>query len=115
MPEASPSSIGRTSLPGDSGSTDGPPLDRPRALNCRDQVLAAAIALVHATGINEFTLERLVEAVMDSGAPYKESTIRTHITSRMYANAPKHHGVSYPDFVRTARAHYCLSDQHISG
>jgi hypothetical protein len=37
---------------------------------------------------------------------YKESTIRTHVTSRMCANSPDNHAVTYPDLIRTDVGRY---------
>ena len=34
------------------------------------------------------------------GTSYAEGPIRTHVTSRMCANAPDHHAVTYPDLRR---------------
>lgn len=39
---------------------------------------------------------------------YAESTIRTHVTSRMCASSPDHHGTTYGDFERLDRSHYRL-------
>ena len=39
---------------------------------------------------------------------YSESTIRTHVTSRMCANAPDNHGTTYDDLVRVGRGLYRL-------
>ncbi len=39
---------------------------------------------------------------------YKDSTIKTHITSRLCANAPNHHGATYNDLERTDRGTYRL-------
>ena len=41
-----------------------------------------------------------------NGSSYRESTIRTHVTSRMCANAPDHLAVTYQDFIRTDVGRY---------
>jgi len=43
-----------------------------------------------------------------SGSRYKESTIRTHVTSRMCRNAPKYHATKYDDFERVDYGTYRL-------
>jgi hypothetical protein len=42
------------------------------------------------------------------GSRYAESTIRTHVTSRMSADAPDHHGTTYDDFERLGGGRYRL-------
>jgi len=77
-------------------------------MTCRDEILKIAdrLALESATG--EFSLESLVARMMQQGTEYSESTIRTHVTSRMCANSPDHHAVTYPDLERTGRGLYRL-------
>lgn len=43
-----------------------------------------------------------------AGSKYSESTIRTHVTSRMCADAPVHHGTTYEDFERLGGGRYRL-------
>ncbi len=45
-----------------------------------------------------FTLADVIAQMRARGSQYAESTIRTHVTSRMCANAPDHHAVVYRDF-----------------
>ena len=40
---------------------------------------------------------------------YAESTIRTHVTSRMCGNAPDNHAVTYDDLVRIDAGRYRLA------
>lgn len=40
------------------------------------------------------------------GTRYAESTIRTHITSRMCADAPDNHGTVYADLERVGHGQY---------
>jgi hypothetical protein len=46
----------------------------------------------------KFTLADVIAEMRARGSRYAESTIRTHVTSRMCANAPNHHAVVYRDF-----------------
>lgn len=48
----------------------------------------------------------IVDEVLATTRLYRESTIRTHVVSRMCAQAPRHHAVSYPDLDRVAHALY---------
>ena len=77
-------------------------------MGCRDVVLLAANEIVRRRGINQFSLQEIVDHIMHSGSYYKESTIRTHVTSRMCRNSPKHHAVKYSDFERIGHGKYRL-------
>ncbi|MGI8856802.1 MAG: DUF7669 domain-containing protein [Thermomicrobiales bacterium] len=57
-------------------------------MSCRDEVLVCAKDAVHRTGKEEFTIQNILECMKQKGSRYKESTIRTHITSRLCSNAP---------------------------
>lgn len=78
-------------------------------MTCRDEILLYVRRITQQTGRNEFTLQEIVDALHAQGSSYKESTIRTHITSRMCANAPKHHAVTYDDLERVGEGVYRLS------
>ena len=75
-------------------------------MTCRDEVLTCANRVVSVKGINEFTIDEILTCMRSEGTSYTESTIRTHITSRMCRNAPKHHGTTYDDLERVERAVY---------
>jgi len=51
-------------------------------------------------GKNEFTVAEIINAMRLHGSQYKESTIKTQVTSRMCADSPDHHAVTYDDFER---------------
>ncbi len=70
----------------------------------RDEILAVIPAVVRADGT--FTLEDVVEELRRRGSAYADSTIRTHVTSRMCANAPGNHAVTYDDLERVDRGVY---------
>jgi hypothetical protein len=44
----------------------------------------------------------VIDELLRTGTRYKPSTIRTHIVSRMCANAPDHHASTYDDPERVA-------------
>jgi len=54
-------------------------------------------------------VDQVVDLLLGRKARYAESTIRTHVTSRMCANAPNHHAVTYDDLVRTDGGRYRLA------
>lgn len=75
---------------------------------CREEVLAAAKHVMERSKSNHFSVPQVISYMRQHGTRYADSTIRTHIVSRMCANAPDHHGVTYRDFVRTERGEYEL-------
>ncbi len=74
---------------------------------CRQEVLAAARTL-HEEGRVDFSPVEVIESMQARGTRYAESTIRTHVVSRMCADAPDNHGTTYDDFERVERGHYRL-------
>jgi len=81
---------------------------RGKRMSCRDEILDCVRYVTQRAGRNEFTLKEILDCMRARGTQYKESTIRTHVTSRMCSNAPDHHARTYDDFVRTDRGTYCL-------
>ena len=77
-------------------------------MGCREDVLLAARALVARTGRETFGVADIIREMERRGTTYAESTIRTHVTSRMCGQAPKHHWTIYDDFDRLNRNTYRL-------
>jgi hypothetical protein len=77
-------------------------------MTCRDEILAAFRLLTGQTGRSQCTAAEIVEELKRQGTTYQESTIRTHVTSRMCGNAPDHHPVVYDDLERVGRGQYRL-------
>ena len=77
-------------------------------MTCRDEILTCANRIVSVKGCNEFTIAEILTCMRSEGTLYSESTIRTHITSRMCHNVPKHHGTTYDDLERVERGVYRL-------
>jgi hypothetical protein len=75
-------------------------------VTCRDEILAAFERLERRHGRRDFDLADIVQEVQAAGSTYKESTIRTHVTSRLCADAPDHHGTTYADLERVERGRY---------
>ena len=78
-------------------------------MTARDEVLAAARTLATRSSDGTFSIEDVVALMRREGTSYKESTIRTHVVSRMCANAPDNHAVTYRDLFRTDVGRYRLS------
>lgn len=78
-------------------------------MTCRDEVLAAFHGLTRRTGRNVFAITDILKYMKEQGTGHAESTIRTHITSRMCANAPDNHGTTYSDLIRIGRGLYRLA------
>lgn len=79
-----------------------------RRSNCRDEILECAGIVMSKSGLDYFSVPEIIECMAERGSQYAESTIRTHIVSRMCANAPDHHAVTYRDLERTERGVYRL-------
>src|SRR5436309_9380998 len=77
-------------------------------MSCRDEILDCAREVINQKGRNEFTIKDILGCMRRHGTKYSDSTIRTHIVSRLCANAPDHHAVTYPDLERTDRGAYRL-------
>jgi len=75
---------------------------------CRDEILDACKAFTTRSGQQGFEIPDIIEYLHDRGTSYADSTIRTHITSRMCVNAPDNHAVTYPDLERLGRGRYRL-------
>lgn len=76
---------------------------------CREQILAAAKQITQSKNQNKFTILEILDYLTKQNTPYKESTIRTHITSKMCGNAPSNHAVTYNDLTRIKPGVYRLN------
>jgi hypothetical protein len=77
-------------------------------MTCRDEVLTAMRRLRSRHGRDVFGLDEIVQEVRAVTSSYTESTVRTHVTSRMCKQAPAHHGTVYGDLDRAGRGLYRL-------
>lgn len=73
---------------------------------CREAVLGAFERLERRNDRRSFDLYEVVQEVQAQTDAFAESTIRTHVTSVMCAQAPKNHGTVYSDLDRVARGRY---------
>ena len=74
--------------------------------SCRDELLEVAKDVISRKGKNEFTVLEIVKAMEEHGTVYKESTIRTHITSKCCVNAPANHNERFSDYQRIEHGLY---------
>ncbi len=94
-------------------SPAGPPTGLPLPAlspsgSARQEILTAARKLASRSPDGSFTLEQVIAELRHAGTRYAESTIRTHVTSRMCAVSPDHHGTTYDDLERLDRGQYRL-------
>jgi hypothetical protein len=84
------------------------PAAPPAYSTARSEILATARKLAGQSADGSFTLLQILAEMRRAGSRYTESTIRTHVTSRMCADAPAHHGTTYDDFQRIGGGRYRL-------
>lgn len=77
-------------------------------MTCREEILGVIDRILQRSNSEVFSLDQLLAEMRRLGTSYKESTIRTHVTSLMCANAPDHHSVAYDDLERVGRGLYKL-------
>ncbi len=73
---------------------------------CRDLILESMVDLELKTGETQFGLDRIVKNALRLSDAYRESTLRTHVTSVMCADAPAHHLNHSDDLRRVSRGIY---------
>ena len=78
-------------------------------MTARDEILDAARHLTSGSADGTFTVDDILRHLRTSGSTYSESTIRTHVTSRMCAEAPTHHATKYADLSRVSYGRYRLT------
>lgn len=75
-------------------------------MTCRDEILACVAMLEKRTADGTFSPDEVVSLMRQRGSQYPDTTIRTHVTSRLCANAPVNHGTVHPDLERIERGRY---------
>jgi hypothetical protein len=75
-------------------------------VTCRVDGMAAMKSLERRHGPRAFKRDEIVQEVQALGTTYRESTIRTHVTSKMCGNAPDHHSGVYNDLERVSHGHH---------
>jgi hypothetical protein len=79
------------------------------AVTARDDILAALPSIVARSVDGSFQPQDVIDELRRRGSAYAESTIRTHVVSRMCADAPDHHARTYDDLERLAHGRYRLA------
>ncbi|WP_416144629.1 hypothetical protein [Planococcus koreensis] len=74
----------------------------------RDEILTAVQKITRERKEKQFGLSEVLQYMKDAGTSYKESTIRTHITSKCCSNSPNHHGSVFNDYERIGKGIYRL-------
>ena len=77
-------------------------------MTCRDEILEAVHQVLLRTTGDAFTVQQIVDEMRARNTLYEESTIRTHVTSRMCTNAPDNHAVVHRDLERIDSGTYRL-------
>lgn len=75
-------------------------------MTARRQILSAIPAVTDAD--ETFSVVAVLAELDRRGSTYSPSTVRTHVTSVMCANAPDNHRTTYPDLERVDRGLYRL-------
>ena len=73
---------------------------------CRDAVLEAFARLEARSSERVFKCQTIVDEVLQHTTRFKESTIRTHVVSRMCTNAPMHHASKFDDLELVSHGMY---------
>ena len=77
-------------------------------MTCRDEVINAMVRLENRHGKSIFELHLIVKEVLSHTLDYKESTVRTHVSAHMCAQAPVNNAVVTDDLDRVGRGLYKL-------
>jgi hypothetical protein len=75
-------------------------------MTAREEILAALPSIEGRSADDTFSPQDIVDELRRRGSSYAESTIRTHVVSRMCANAADHHARVYDDLERVSAGRY---------
>jgi hypothetical protein len=75
-------------------------------MTARDEILVALPRLRARLGRDNFTPAEVIQELRRAGSAYTDSTIRTHVVSRMCANSPDNHAVVFTDLERVEPGRY---------
>lgn len=82
---------------------------------CREEILAAMPDVCRVSADGTFSPDDVVKALAARGSRFSAATVRTHVMSRMCANAPDHHGSVTQDLERVDRGRYRLRAERLVG
>ena len=77
-------------------------------MTAREETLAALPGLKARLGRDTFTPVEMIDELQRRGSQLAPTTIRTHVVSRMCADAPDHHARVFEAFDRVGRGLYRL-------
>jgi len=77
-------------------------------MTARDEILVALPRLRARLCRDDFTPAEVIQELRRAGSTYTDSTILTHVVSRMCANSPDNHAVTYNDLERVGPGRYRL-------
>ncbi|MBB1483293.1 hypothetical protein H5392_05365 [Tessaracoccus sp. MC1865] len=77
-------------------------------MTARDDILEAAKSLEASSPDGTFSPADVIRWLRQRQTRLTDSTIRTHVVSRMCVNAPPNHAVVYADLVRVGHGRYRL-------
>ncbi|WP_106495750.1 DUF7669 domain-containing protein [Lentibacillus sp. Marseille-P4043] len=66
-------------------------MGKKKRTSCREEMLQVVQQLVKAKGKNEFSIQEVLDEMGRAGTTYKDSTIRTHLTSKCCVETKQHH------------------------
>jgi len=75
-------------------------------MTARDEILDALPRMRARLGRDDFSPAEVIQELRSTGSVYSDSTIRTHVISRMCGNAPDNHTVVYNDLERIGHGLY---------
>lgn len=75
-------------------------------MTARDEILAALPPVEARSADGLFSPQDVVDELRRRGSTYAESTIKTHIVSRMCATAPDNYARTYDDLERVSDGRY---------
>jgi hypothetical protein len=88
------------------GATAGRRSAKMEGMTARDEILAALPSVEGRSADDTFSPQDVIDELRRRGSAYAGSTIRTHVVSRMCANAADHHARVYDDLERVAEGRY---------
>lgn len=77
-------------------------------MTCRDEIIMTFRELARRSGRDTVSTAEILDEMKRRGSRYRESTIRTHVVSRLCGDAPDHHAVVYDDLERAGHGLYRL-------
>jgi hypothetical protein len=77
-----------------------------KKMTARIEINKATQVLEVKTGRDTFSSKEIIRQVQSQTSEFRESTLRTHITSWMCVNTVTDHGGMYPDLVKVGHGLY---------